>query len=324
MTLEVRNLSIALRGATVVDGVSFDVAAGRTLGIVGESGAGKSLTSMSIPGLLDPAEFSVRGSIRLAGRELVGLAAAELVKIRGKQIGMVFQEPRQSFNPAFRVGEQIAETLRWHESLGRGAARDRAVELLRMVGIDRPEQRAADYPHEFSGGMLQRAMIAMAIACGPALLIADEPTSALDVTVQAQILKLLKALQASLGMAMLFVSHDMGTVAQVCDEVAVMYAGQVVERCEVLDLFSKPRHPYTEGLLRSVPDVRARGDAELYSIPGGMPLAGAHPPGCRFNPRCPYAVEQCRAAPVPLLKVNKEHDARCIRWAEIELAGVAA
>ncbi|MGQ0653078.1 MAG: ABC transporter ATP-binding protein [Betaproteobacteria bacterium] len=322
MTLEVRDLSIALGAMTVVDGVSFAVSAARTLGIVGESGAGKSLTSMSIPGLLDPAA-SVRGSIRLQGSELIGLDHASLLHVRGRQIGVVFQEPRQSFNPAFTVGEQIAETLRWHESLGRRAAHARAVELLGMVGIDRAAERAGDYPHAFSGGMLQRAMIAMAIACRPVLLIADEPTSALDVTVQAQILKLLKALQASLGMAMLFVSHDMGTVAQVCDEVAVMYAGQIVERCDALELFARPRHPYTEGLLRSVPDVRSRG-AELHSIPGGMPLPGAHPPGCRFSPRCPYVLEECRAAPVALFNAGKEHQARCIRAVELDLRGVAA
>jgi peptide/nickel transport system ATP-binding protein len=323
MTLEVRNLGIALGGVRVVDGVSFDVPAGRTLGIVGESGAGKSLTSMAIPGLLDKSEAAVSGSIRLLGQEIVALDAASLLRIRGKQVGVVFQEPRQSFNPAFSVGEQIAETLRWHESLGRRAARERAVELLRMVGIERAEQRIDDYPHEFSGGMLQRGMIAMAIACRPALLIADEPTSALDVTVQAQILSLLKEIQASLGMAMLFVSHDMGTVAQVCDEVAVMYAGQVVERCDVLDLFVHPRHPYTEGLLRSVPDVRAR-DAELYSIPGAMPLAGVYPQGCRFSPRCPYAVDECRERAIPLSDAGELHLARCIRAPELELRGVAA
>ena len=253
MTLEVRNLSIALGGVRVVDGVSFDVPAGRTLGIVGESGAGKSLTSMAIPGLLDKSEAAVSGSIRLLGQEIVALDAASLLRIRGKQVGVVFQEPRQSFNPAFSVGEQIAETLRWHESLGRRAARERALELLRMVGIERAEQRIDDYPHEFSGGMLQRGMIAMAIACRPALLIADEPTSALDVTVQAQILNLLKEIQASLGMAMLFVSHDMGTVAQVCDEVAVMREGLVVEYGPASEVLVRPQHPYTQALVAAAP-----------------------------------------------------------------------
>ena len=296
MTLEVRDLGITLGAARVVEGVSFSVAAGRTLGLVGESGAGKSLTSMSIPALLPP-EAAVRGSIRLLGRELVGLSNAELLHVRGKQIGVVFQEPRQSFNPAFTVGEQIAETLRWHESLGRRAA----------------HARAGEYPHQLSGGLRQRAMIATAIACRPSLLIADEPTSALDVTVQAQILKLLRTLQKSLGMAMLFVSHDLGTVAQMCDEVAVMYAGQIVEHRDALALYSRPLHPYTEGLLRSVPDPRARG-AELYSIAGAMPLPGRHPAGCRFAPRCPYAIDPCHSAP----------DARCIRSAELALAGVLA
>ena len=327
VTLEMRDLTVTLHGSghavAAVDNVSFSIAAGRTLGLVGESGAGKSLTSMSIPGLLDTAEVSVRGSIRLMGQEVVGLDAASLLRIRGKRVGMVFQEPRQSFNPAFTVGEQIAETLRWHESLARRAARDQAAELLRLVGIDGAEQRMDDYPHTFSGGMLQRAMIAMAIACRPALLIADEPTSALDVTVQAQILQLLKRLQASLGMAMLFVSHDMGTVAQVCDEVVVMYAGQIVERGDALDLFARPRHPYTEGLLRSVPDVRMR-SAELYAIPGAMPLSGRYPEGCRFNPRCPYAVDACRGGEIPLSAVGPAHEARCILAPALDLVGVAA
>ena len=325
--LEVRDLTIALHGSgravAAVDGVSFSIAAGRTLGLVGESGAGKSLTAMSIPGLLDAAEASVRGSIRLMGQELVGLNSASLLHVRGKQVGMVFQEPRQSFNPAFTVGEQIAETLRWHESLTRRAARVEATELLRLVGIDRAEQRVNDYPHTFSGGMLQRAMIAMAIACRPPVLIADEPTSALDVTVQAQILELLNRLQASMGMAMLFVSHDMGTVAQMCDEVAVMYAGQIVERGGAMDLFARPRHPYTEGLLRSVPDVRMR-STELYAIPGAMPLSGRYPAGCRFNPRCAHAVDACSAGKIALSAVGPEHEARCILASTLALAGVAA
>ena len=327
VTLEVRDLTVTLyesgRAVTAVDNVSFSIAAGRTLGLVGESGAGKSLTSMSIPGLLNTAEVSARGSIRLMGQELVGLDAASLRHIRGKQVGMVFQEPRQSFNPAFTVGEQIAETLRWHASVTRRAARDHTAELLRLVGIDRAEQRVNDYPHTFSGGMLQRAMIAMAIACRPALLIADEPTSALDVTVQAQILQLLKRLQASLGMAMLFVSHDMGTVAQVCDDVAVMYAGQIVERGSALDLFARPRHPYTEGLLRSLPDVRMR-STELYVIPGAMPLSGRYPEGCRFNPRCPYVVDACRDGKISLSTVGPAHEARCILATALDLVGVAA
>ena len=324
-TLAVEGLSILLRGprgvVPVVEDVSFEIRQGRTLGIVGESGAGKSLTAMAVLGLLPEAE--VRGSIRLAGEELVGLDPSRLARVRGKAVGMVFQEPRQSFNPAFTVGEQIAETLRWHEGLGRRAAHTQAVELLRLAGIERAAERAGDYPHTFSGGMLQRAMIAMAIACRPLLLIADEPTTALDVTVQAQILALLKRMQETIGMAMLFVSHDMGLIAEVCDDVAVMYAGQIVERATTVDLFDRPRHPYTEGLLRSVPGI-APHSSDLYGIPGAMPAAGRMPSGCRFHPRCPHAIDACNLAPLTLESITSGQDARCLRARDLALEGVAA
>ena len=323
--LAIRDLSITLGGARgaicAVEDVAFRIAPGATTGLVGESGAGKSLTAMSILGLLPHAE--VRGSIQVAGRELTGLDEIALGRIRGKSVGMIFQEPRQSFNPAFTVGEQIAETLRWHEGLGRRAAHARAVDLLQQVGIERPAARADEYPHTFSGGMLQRAMIAMAIACRPALLIADEPTTALDVTVQAQILGLLKRLQAEIGMAMLFVSHDMGIIAELCDEVIVMYAGQIVEHGRTLDLFERPRHPYTEGLLRSVPSLAPRG-TNLYSIPGGTPAGGIHARGCRFGPRCPYSMQSCERAAIALEALSGGHAARCVRAAELALTGVGS
>ena len=326
-TLEVRHLTITLRGAersiVAVRDASFVILPGRTLGLVGESGAGKSLTSMSIPGLLPRGDIEMRGSIRLLGRELVGLSERDLMRIRSKQVGMVFQDPRQSFNPAFTVGEQIAETVRWHERASRRVGRDRAVELLELTGIAKAAQRVDDYPHTFSGGMLQRAMIAMAIACRPAMLIADEPTAALDVTVQAQILKLLRRLQATLGMAILFVSHDMATVSQLCDDVAVMYAGEIVECGPALDIYRRPRHPYTQGILRSVPNLKMRHQA-LYSIPGSMPPVGRYPPGCRFEPRCSYAMEACRAGPIAMESVDPAHVARCIRVDELNLAGVPA
>jgi peptide/nickel transport system ATP-binding protein len=326
-TLEVSELNIALRGTersiVAVRDVSFTILPGRTLGLVGESGAGKSLTSMAVPGLLPRGDIEMRGSIRLLGHELVGLSERELMRIRSKQIGMVFQEPRQSFNPAFKVGEQIAETVRWHEGASRRAGRDRAVELLELTGIANAAQRVDDYPHTFSGGMLQRAMIAMAIACRPAVLIADEPTAALDVTVQKQILKLLSHLQASLGMAMLFVSHDMATVAQICDDVAVMYAGTVVECGPALNIYRRPRHPYTQGLLRSVPNLKRRGEP-LYSIPGSMPSLNQHPPGCRFEPRCRYAKKDCQTAPIAMQNLGDAHVARCIRAEELNLAEVSA
>ncbi len=303
--------------------MSFEILPGRTLGLVGESGAGKSLTAMSIPGLLTSSGAEVRGSIRLQGRELVGLDSRALLRIRGREVGMVFQEPRQSFNPAFTVGEQIAETIRWHEGRSRRSARDRAAELLQLTGIERAEQRVDDYPHTFSGGMLQRAMIAMAIACRPALLIADEPTTALDVTVQAQILQLLKRLQATMGMAILFVSHDMATVAQLCDDVAVMYAGQIVERASAMSLFHRPRHPYTQGILASVPNHKVRRET-LYSIPGSMPLAGDYPDGCRFHPRCTYAIDACRTGAVEIGSVAPAHAARCLLAKDLDLSGVPA
>jgi oligopeptide/dipeptide ABC transporter ATP-binding protein len=307
--------------ARAVDGVSFDVRPGETLGIVGESGCGKTVTSLSIlrlipepPGHIRPGSF-----IEFEGRNILTLEPKELRAVRGNQIAMIFQEPMTSLNPVFTVGDQIAEAAIVHQHLSRAAARRRAIEMLQLVGIPDPEERVDHYPHQMSGGMRQRVMIAMALVCHPKLLIADEPTTALDVTIQAQILELLERLQAELGMAVMLITHDLGVVAGTADRVVVMYAGQVVEQASTVELFARPLHPYTEGLLASVPRLdasqqdRARG--RLHSIPGQVPAATAWPDGCRFHPRCPYAWDRCRAEEPPLLE-SGAHTARCWLLAE--------
>jgi len=300
-----------------VDGVSFDVRAGETVALVGESGCGKSVTALSILRLVpEPAGRIVGGHVRFQGRDLLALSAAEMRQVRGREISMVFQEPMTSLNPVFTCGEQIAEVLVLHERLGRRDARDRTVELLRLVGIPAPEQRAREFPHQLSGGMRQRVMIAMALACRPALLIADEPTTALDVTVQAQILDLLRRLQERLGMAVLLITHDLGVVAESADRVAVLYAGQVVETCDAVAAFRRPRHPYTAGLLASRPRLATRGEP-LRAIPGQVPDAAAPPPACRFHPRCPVVLGRCRREEPTLRTVEPEHAARCWRAEEI-------
>lgn len=309
--------------ARVVEDVSFTVEAGRTLGLLGESGCGKSVTSLAVLGLL-PRQSSrvVAGSsIQLGGTELVGRSERAMSDIRGNRIAMVFQEPMTSLDPAFKVGEQIGSVLRRHRGLGKRAARTRAVELLDLVGIPNAVRRVQDYPHTFSGGMRQRVMIAIALACDPELLIADEPTTALDVTVQAQILDLLRSLQSDLGMGILFVTHDMGVISQVSEEVVVMYAGQVVERAPTQQLFSTPQHPYTAGLLACLPAEHGR--ERLRAIPGVVPGALEMPAGCRFHPRCSHAVAgRCDAAPPVLEDVGAHRDARCLRVEELSLTGV--
>ncbi len=269
----------------------------------------------------DPPGRITRGRIGFAGSDLLALNERELQRVRGKDIAMVFQESMTSLNPAFTIGDQIAETVRRHLGLSRRAAVERAVEVLALVGIPAPRERIHHYPHEFSGGMRQRAAIAMALACEPQLLIADEPTTALDVTVQAQVLDLLRTLQQRLGMAMLFITHNLGVVADVCDRVSVMYAGQVVESAGVIELFEAPAHPYTDGLLRSMPQLGIRGEP-LATIPGGPPLPWAMPEGCRFHPRCAHVMEACRALPPELRHRGSDHSTRCLRAAEIELRGV--
>lgn len=285
--------------ARAVDGVSFSVYNGEVLGIVGESGSGKSVTSLSIMRLVPqpPGRIMPGSRILFRGRDLLGLSEAEMRRVRGNDIAMIFQEPMTSLNPVYPVGDQIAEAIRHHRGVGKREARARAVELLRQVGIPDAERRAADYPHQLSGGMRQRVMIAMAISCEPDLLIADEPTTALDVTIQAQILDLLAELRERLGMAMILITHDLGVVAQVCDRVVVMYAGQVVEEASVDDLFREPRHPYTEGLLKAIPRL-GKPVERLAVIPGTVPSPTAWPVSCRFHPRCPYGWDLCvEAAP---------------------------
>jgi peptide/nickel transport system ATP-binding protein len=298
---------------TAVDGVSFSVEAGKTLAIVGESGCGKSVTALSIMGLVpNPPGRIAGGSIRFEGRELVGAPKRDLLALRGNGMAMIFQEPMSSLNPAFTIGEQIVEGLLRHLPLTRAAAQERAIEVLRQVRIPAPEQRFHEYPHKLSGGMRQRAMIAMALACSPRLLIADEPTTALDVTIQAQILELMRTLQAETGTAVILITHDLGVVAEVADEVAVMYAGRIVEQAPVAQLFANPQHPYTIGLLGAVPRLSGGRD-RLATIAGNVPDPLHLPPGCRFAPRCPFAEPACHATDPALRELAPEHRAACIR-----------
>jgi oligopeptide/dipeptide ABC transporter ATP-binding protein len=295
-----------------VDGVDFAVDAGRTLAIVGESGCGKSVTSLAVMGLVPSPGRIASGSIRFEGRELVGAPAAELQDLRGNAMAMIFQEPMTSLNPAFTVGEQIVEGLRRHRQLARAEAAAQALEMLRRVRIPAPEQRFHEHPHKLSGGMRQRVMIAMALACAPRLLIADEPTTALDVTIQAQILDLLRSLQRETGTAIVLITHDMGVVAEMADEVAVMYAGRIVERAPVHALFDRPEHPYTVGLLGAIP--RLHGErARLASIEGQVPSPLRALAGCRFAERCPFAEARCHAEAPALRAVGEGHVAACWR-----------
>jgi oligopeptide/dipeptide ABC transporter ATP-binding protein len=295
-----------------VDGVDFDVDQGKTLGIVGESGCGKSVTALSIMGLLPkPPAKIVEGSITFEGRDLTDLSEKELEDVRGHEIGMIFQDPMTSLNPTLKIGTQLTEVLRRHLDMSKQQARKRAVELLEEVNIPQADRRLDDYPHRYSGGMRQRVMIAMAIACNPKLLIADEPTTALDVTVQARILDLLEELRLRHNMAMILITHDMGVVAEAADEVAVMYAGQVVERAGILDLFDRPEHPYTEALLGALPqieDERTR-EERLTTIPGRPPDLVNPPPACRFAPRCPYSHlgDSCSVDPPQLREIRQDH-----------------
>ena len=304
-----------------VDGVSFDVFPSETLAIVGESGSGKSVTSLSIMRLLPAATGKITGGqIMFRGRDLATLSEREMRAIRGQEIGMIFQEPMTSLNPVHTIGDQISETVIRHEGVSRSKGLERAVEMLALVGIPEPRKRAANYPHQMSGGMRQRAMIAMALSCRPALLIADEPTTALDVTIQAQILELMKDLQRQLGMAIIFITHDPGVVAEVADRVLVMYAAQAVETGPVADIFAKPRMPYTAGLMGSIPRLGAsEHKVRLTTIPGQVPSLTRLPQGCRFAPRCAHAIEPCRESEPALAAVAQGHAARCIRAADIDL-----
>ena len=294
-----------------VDGIDFYINKGETLGVVGESGCGKSVTALSIMRLIpQPPGRITEGSITYNGRNLLDLSPSEMRKIRGKEISMIFQEPMTSLNPVFTVGEQIAEAIRLHEHLGRRDAMDKTVEMLKLVHIPNAERRVKEYPHQLSGGMRQRIMIAMALSCNPNLLIADEPTTALDVTIQAQILELLNELKAKLGMAILLITHDLGVVAETCDDVAVMYAGEIVEQAPAARIFSAPQHPYTVGLLGSIPLISTRRE-RLATISGSVPKLDGAFAGCRFSGRCPFADERCRSQHPPLADVRSGHVSRC-------------
>jgi len=315
--LEVKNLRTHFaseRGEVrAVDGVDLRLERGRTLGIVGESGCGKSVTALSIMGLIpQPPGRIAAGEVLFDGEDLLKQPPARLRDLRGDKLAMIFQEPMTSLNPAFRVGEQIAEALIRHRNMGKNEAHEKTIEMLRRVRIPSPEQRARDYPHQLSGGMRQRVMIAMALACNPQLLIADEPTTALDVTIQAQILELMRTLRAELGTSIILITHDLGVVAELADEVMVMYAGQVVERCEARRLFAEPQHPYTIGLLGSIPRLHLEQE-RLAAIEGVVPDAAAFPEGCRFHPRCPFAIEQCRRENPALREITPNHFAACLR-----------
>ena len=326
--LQVENLRTYFRTdaglAKSVDGVSFSVAQGEVLGIVGESGCGKSVTSLSIMRLIPepPGEIVQGSSIRLRNEDLLQVSANRMREIRGDEIAMIFQEPMTSLNPVFPIGDQIAEAIRLHRKKTKAEARAGAVDMLRLVGIPNPEERVDHYPHQLSGGQRQRVMIAMALSCEPALLIADEPTTALDVTIQAQILELLAELRQRLGMAIVLITHDLGVVAEVCDRVAVMYAGEIVEQGTVAEIFQNPRHPYTEGLLKAIPRLGHRKD-RLAVIPGTVPSATAWPVGCRFHTRCPYGWDLCVKEHPDLFEVGADvgadagaalHRSRC--WLE--------
>jgi peptide/nickel transport system ATP-binding protein len=319
--LDVENLSVQFATedglVRAVDGVSFELDRGQVLGIVGESGSGKSVTAMTIMGLTRGVNARFEGSVRYQGKDLLKISDAEMQDYRGNEIGMIFQDPMTSLNPVYRVGEQIVEAIQAHEDVERRGARRRAVELLRQVGIPNPESRVDDFPHQFSGGMRQRAMIAMALSCNPAILIADEPTTALDVTIQAQIVELIGRLKDDFNSAVIMITHDLGVVADIADEILVMYAGRVVERAATRDLFYDPQMPYTWGLLGSIPRLDRPRPERLYSIKGAPPSLINAPRGCKFRPRCPHAFEKCMEEPRLEQRVETHgHLDRC--WLDVD------
>jgi oligopeptide/dipeptide ABC transporter ATP-binding protein len=303
---------IGHQSVRAVDGVSFSLKRGEIFGIVGESGCGKSATLRALIGLLPETGAHTSGRVSYAERNLLDLGERRLRRIRGAEISMVFQDPMTFLNPVLRVSEQIEEALKQHTSLGRAERRARAVELMRLVGIALPERRLREYPHQFSGGMRQRVLLAIALACSPKILLADEPTTALDVTIQDQILKLLKRLRDELGMSIVLVSHDLGVIAQMCERVAVMYAGQVVEQAPVRELIRNPRHPYTVGLLSSLPGLETS-SRYLVPIPGAPPRMTQVMPGCRFASRCPLVLDDCLSWETQLLAAAPGHESRCLR-----------
>ena len=320
--LAIDSLTVSFPGAQgrmrVIEDISFSITRGEILGLVGESGSGKSVTALAAMRLLSPTARVESGSVRVGDRDLAALSKSELLRLRGAEIAMIFQEPMTSLNPLFRAGFQIGETLEAHLGMPRAKARERAVELMRAVGISDAELRVDDYPHQLSGGMRQRVMIAMAMACGPKLLFADEPTTALDVTIQAQILALVRRLRDDTGMGVLLITHDLGVVAGMANRVVVMYAGLVMEEAPVRTLFAAPLHPYTRLLLKSIPRVGAK-SARLHQIAGTTPPPSRFPSGCRFHPRCPDALEQCRTQVPPLETLADGRRVRCWRAHETGL-----
>ncbi|MDH3915412.1 MAG: ABC transporter ATP-binding protein [Chromatiales bacterium] len=325
--LEVENLVTAFDTEAgrlrAVDGVSFQVRRGHTLGIVGESGCGKSVTALSIIRLLpQPMGQVLGGRIIFEGRDLLQTSEEDIHAIRGARIGMIFQEPMTALNPVHRIGKQLSEVFLLHQDVTPRTALEKSVAILDKVGIPSPEIRVGEYPHQLSGGMRQRVMIAMALACKPALVIADEPTTALDVTIQAQILELMKSLQEEMGMSIVLITHDLGVIAETCEDVVVMYAGRVAEKGGVHDIFERPRHPYTRGLLESIPRLENERKTRLKIIEGMVPGLKDLPAGCRFQNRCPYKKQQCVDGQPEISRVDRGHEVGCHRWREIE-AGAA-
>jgi oligopeptide/dipeptide ABC transporter ATP-binding protein len=316
IALQVKDLELWFDNDTgskkILNKISFDIYKGEALGIVGESGCGKSVTSLAIMQLLQAPPARVRGSIKLQNKELLTLTEKQMQELRGNRISMIFQEPMTSLNPVFTIGDQLMETFIRHQGMSKKEAKKKAVEMLRMVKIPLPEQRIKEYPHQLSGGMRQRVMIAMALACRPEILIADEPTTALDVTIQAQVLDLMRELQKELGTSIAFITHDLGVVSEMCDRVIVLYCGEVMEEASCEDLFANPQHPYTEGLLSTLPKFGQKGHLEI--IPGVVPPAGKFPAGCVFAPRCKYATEKCHACKPGLYESCDGHKVRCFRY----------
>ncbi|MCK1987471.1 ABC transporter ATP-binding protein [Lysinibacillus fusiformis] len=321
--LEVKDLKIGIQQSkkdiSIVNGVSFQLEKGKTLGIVGESGCGKSMTSLSLMGLLPSGVEWQNGEIYIDQKRIHKKLKKEWRKIRGKKISMIFQEPMSSLNPVYKVGSQIIEMIHSHEKISKKEAHERAVDMLRLVGIPRPDRVVNEYPHQLSGGMRQRVMIAMALACGPEILIADEPTTALDVTIQAQILELMKDIQEKLDMSIILITHDLGVVAEICEKVIVMYAGEIVEEANVLELFDHPLHPYTKGLLNSLPDIETEQEY-LPSIEGVVPSPSDMPAGCRFFDRCEFATEICKKKP-ELFTTSIGSTVRCWLYEEDDVGG---